>query len=58
MFCQSFPKPSILPVVCSKYQYEVVSSRIVGVEEVRYQSEESETAGDDYKFIFVAELLE
>ena len=38
---QRLPNPSILPFICPDYQYEVVTSRIVGMEEVRYESKET-----------------
>ena len=58
MFCQRLSNPSIFSVISPNYQYEVVPGRIVGMEEVRYESEEAKATRYNDELIFLSKLLE
>ena len=57
MFSQRLPNPPILPVVCTDNDDKVVSSCIVGVEEVRDYSKQAQTASEDDELIFAVKLV-
>jgi hypothetical protein len=58
MLRQCFPEPSILSFVRPNYDYEVVSSSIVGVKEVRNDSKNTKAAGKNYELVICSQLLE
>ena len=58
MFCQRLSDPSILPLVRADHQYECAAGGIVGMEKVRYESEEAQAAGDDDELILFSKLFE
>jgi hypothetical protein len=58
MLCQRLSNPSVFSLICPKYKYQIVASRIVGMEEVRDESEEAKAAGYDNELIFCSKLLE
>ena len=58
MLGQRFPNPTIFSLIGPNNHYKVVSYRIVRMEEVDNDSEETEAASKDYEFVVGAEFLE
>jgi hypothetical protein len=58
MFSQCLSNPAIFSLIGSDYDNQIITGRIVGVEEIVDKAHQPEAAGDDDKFIFSAKLLE
>ena len=58
MLSQCFSDPTIFSHVGTDHNKQVISCRIVGVEEVVDQAHQAKAAGDNDKLIFGAKLLE
>jgi hypothetical protein len=55
---ERFADPYVLTLVCANKQYEVVSSSIVGVEEVRDYAQKAEATRKKDELILIAQLFE
>jgi hypothetical protein len=58
MLGQCFANPAIFSIFGTNYHNEVISSGIVGVEEVGDQAHQPEATGENDELIFCTELLE
>jgi hypothetical protein len=58
VFGEGLSNPSILSVVCTDHDYQVVSGGIIRVEEVGDNTQEAEATRHDDELIFFAELFE
>lgn len=58
MFRECLPKPAIFTVFRSNEQDQIVTSSVVGVEEIGDDAQQTEAAREDEKRIFVPELME
>jgi hypothetical protein len=54
----TFTDPLILAIICPHNQDQVISRRIIGVEQVRHEAQKPKAPGEDNELIFTAELVE
>lgn len=57
MFRQSFTNPPILSVISSNQENQVVAGCIIRMQKVGYETEEAQSAGEEYKLILLPKFL-
>jgi hypothetical protein len=58
MFREALSNPAIFALVCAEDDNQIVTSSVVGVQEIRDYAQEADTASKDDELVFFAEFFE